>query len=107
MIINKLFEGCDVETGVDYLEHKEHFDALGGTVVYTGTIDAYYQCLVLLIIHRIVSFHAFFPVCRILSGDDGLRLSAKLKVLVLDYAGIRSLTVCVVDHRNTLMILLV
>ncbi len=43
MIINKLFEGCDVETGVDYLEHKEHYDALGGTVVYTGTIDAYYQ----------------------------------------------------------------
>ena len=40
MIINKLFEGCDVETGVDYLEHKEHYDALGGTVVYTGTIDA-------------------------------------------------------------------
>ena len=43
VIINKLFEGCDVETGVDYLEHKEHYDALGGTVVYTGTIDAYYQ----------------------------------------------------------------
>lgn len=43
VIINKLFEGCDVETGVDYLEHKEHYDALGGTVVYTGAIDAYYQ----------------------------------------------------------------
>ena len=43
VIINKLFEGCDIETGVDYLEHKEHYDALGETVVYTGTIDAYYQ----------------------------------------------------------------
>ena len=43
VIINKLFEGCDIETGVDYLEHKEHYDALGDNVVYTGTIDAYYQ----------------------------------------------------------------
>lgn len=43
MIINKLFEGCDIETGVDYLEHKEHYDSLGETVVYTGTIDAYYD----------------------------------------------------------------
>ena len=43
VIINKLFEGCDIETGVDYLEHREHYDALGETVVYTGTIDAYYQ----------------------------------------------------------------
>jgi len=42
VIISKLFEGCDMETGVDYLEHKEHYDALGETVVYTGTIDAYY-----------------------------------------------------------------
>ncbi len=42
-IIGKLFEGCDIETGVDYLEHKEHYDALGEKVVYTGMIDAYYQ----------------------------------------------------------------
>ena len=43
VIIDKLFEGCDIETGVDYLERKEYYDALGETVVYTGTIDAYYQ----------------------------------------------------------------
>ena len=43
VIIDKLFAGCDIETGVDYLEHREHYDALGETVVYTGTIDAYYQ----------------------------------------------------------------
>lgn len=42
VIIDKLFEGCDVETGVDYLEKKEHYDSLGDKVIYTGTIDAYY-----------------------------------------------------------------
>lgn len=43
VIIEKLFAGCDMETGVDYLEHKEHYDSLGETVVYTGAVDAYFQ----------------------------------------------------------------
>ncbi len=42
VIIDKLFEGCDIETGVDYLENREKYDALGETVVYTGTIDGFY-----------------------------------------------------------------
>jgi UDP-galactopyranose mutase len=42
VIIEKLFEGCDVEMGVDYLENKEYYDELGERVIYTGTIDAYY-----------------------------------------------------------------
>lgn len=42
VIIEKLFEGCDIEMGADYLEHKEHYDELGERVIYTGTIDAYY-----------------------------------------------------------------
>ena len=43
MIIEKLFEGCDMETGVDYLEKKEYYDSLGETIVYTGTLDSFYQ----------------------------------------------------------------
>lgn len=42
VIIDKLFAGCDIETGVDYLENRERYDSLVGTVVYTGTIDAYF-----------------------------------------------------------------
>jgi UDP-galactopyranose mutase len=42
-VIEKLFEGCDIETGADYLEHKEHYDSLGERVVYTGTLDSYYE----------------------------------------------------------------
>ena len=29
VIIDRLFEGCDIETGVDYLEKKEYYDGLG------------------------------------------------------------------------------
>ncbi|MDO4266855.1 MAG: UDP-galactopyranose mutase [Eubacteriales bacterium] len=43
VIIDKLFEGCDIETGTDYLANKAYYDSLGETVVYTGMIDAYYQ----------------------------------------------------------------
>ncbi|MCI8948470.1 MAG: UDP-galactopyranose mutase [Lachnospiraceae bacterium] len=42
VIIDKLFSGCDIETGVDYLEKKDHYDSLGERIIYTGTIDAYY-----------------------------------------------------------------
>ena len=43
VIIDRLFEGCDIETGVDYLEKKEYYDGIGEKIVYTGTIDAYYK----------------------------------------------------------------
>ena len=43
VIIDRLFEGCDIETGADYLEKKEYYDGLGEKIVYTGTIDAYYK----------------------------------------------------------------
>lgn len=42
VIIDKLFEGCEILTGVDYLENKEYYDSLGEKVIYTGMIDAYY-----------------------------------------------------------------
>lgn len=42
VLINALFEGCDVELGVDYNEEKEKYNALGEKVLYTGMLDAYY-----------------------------------------------------------------
>ena len=46
VLIDKLFKGADIETGVDFLENKEKYMAMGDRVVYTGAIDAYYDfCL--------------------------------------------------------------
>ncbi len=42
-LIEKLFEGAEIRTGVDYLESKEVYDTLGERVIYTGAIDAYYD----------------------------------------------------------------
>ena len=43
VIIQKLFEGCDIKTGTDYLKNRETYAGMGDTVVYTGTIDSYYD----------------------------------------------------------------
>ncbi|MFR5600903.1 MAG: UDP-galactopyranose mutase [Lachnospiraceae bacterium] len=43
VIIDKLFEGCDVELGVDYLENRDHYRQMADKVVYTGPIDRYFE----------------------------------------------------------------
>ena len=42
-VIEKMLEGADVRTGIDYLEHREELDAMADMVVYTGPVDAYYD----------------------------------------------------------------
>ena len=42
VLIEKLFAGCDIETGVNYLDNREKYNALAEKVVYTGPIDAYF-----------------------------------------------------------------
>ncbi len=41
-MLERMLEGVEVRTNVDYLEEKAALDALAGKVVYTGPIDAYF-----------------------------------------------------------------
>ena len=43
VLIEKLFAEADLETGVNYLENREKYDALAEKVVYTGAIDAFFD----------------------------------------------------------------
>lgn len=43
VLINALFEGCDVELGVDYNMDREKYNELGEKVLYTGTLDSLYD----------------------------------------------------------------
>ena len=46
LLIEKLFAGCDIVTGVDYLDNRSHWDAQVDKVVFTGPIDAFFgYCL--------------------------------------------------------------
>lgn len=41
-LIDRLLEYADVRTGVDFLEQPDTYRAMADTVIYTGTIDAYF-----------------------------------------------------------------
>ena len=45
-MVEKMLDGIDVRLEEDYLEKKETWDRLAGTVIYTGPVDAYFNwCL--------------------------------------------------------------
>ena len=43
VLIQALFEGCDVEFDVDYNENREKYNELGEKILYTGTLDSLYD----------------------------------------------------------------
>ena len=45
-LVERMLEGAEIRTGVDYFENREELKALADRVIYTGPIDAYFgHCL--------------------------------------------------------------
>lgn len=45
-MIENMLKGIEVRTGVNFLEHREEYEALADKILYTGPIDEYYSyCL--------------------------------------------------------------
>ena len=42
-MVERMLEGIECRTGVDYLADRENLNALVDTVVYTGAVDAYFD----------------------------------------------------------------
>ncbi len=42
-MVEKMLEGIEVRTGVDYLANKADFDKMAKRIIYTGPIDAYFN----------------------------------------------------------------
>ena len=42
-MVERMLDGIEVKTGVDYLENKDEWDAQAERVIYTGAIDAYFN----------------------------------------------------------------
>lgn len=42
-MVENMLDGIEVRLNVNYLEHKEEYDALADKVVYTGAIDEYFE----------------------------------------------------------------
>lgn len=43
VLINELFDGCDIELGVDYNKNREKYNEIAEKVLYTGTLDSLYD----------------------------------------------------------------
>ena len=42
-MIERMLDGCEVKTGIDYIKHKEEIDSLAENIIYTGEIDRYFD----------------------------------------------------------------
>ena len=55
-MVERMLEGVEVRLGVDYLENKAELDALADKIVYTGTVDSYFNYCYGPLEYRNVSF---------------------------------------------------
>ncbi len=55
-MVEQMLQGIEVLTGEDYLKNKTYWDGLAETVVYTGPIDAYFDCCFGPLAYRSVRF---------------------------------------------------
>lgn len=42
-IVEKMFRNCEILCSTDYLENKKKWNSMAGQVIYTGTVDAFYD----------------------------------------------------------------
>lgn len=56
VLINRLLEGIDTQTGCDYLKDKAYFDSLADKIVFSGSIDEYYNYCLGKLQYRTVNF---------------------------------------------------
>ena len=65
----KALEGCEIRLGTDYLADKAKYDALADKVVYTGTIDSYFDYCFGKLQYRSLRFETEVLRLRQLSGN--------------------------------------
>ena len=68
-MVEKMLDGIEVCLSTDYLADKAALDALAGTVVYTGPIDAYFGCRLGALQYRSVRFETQVLDCPNYQGN--------------------------------------
>ncbi len=68
-IIEKLLEGAEVRTGVDYLKERETYECAAGKIVFTGMIDEYYGYRLGALEYRSVRFETEVLNCDNYQGN--------------------------------------
>lgn len=68
-VIEKLLEGIEVRTGVDFLKERAEYEALAETIIYTGMIDEYYDYRLGALEYRSVRFETEVLDCGNYQGN--------------------------------------
>ncbi len=68
-ICEKMLDGAEIKLGCDYFSEKESLDALAQTVVYTGSIDAYFNYSLGALEYRSVRFDTEIVDCENVQGN--------------------------------------
>ena len=68
-IVEKLLAGSEVRTGVDFLKHREKYEALADKIIYTGMIDEYYDYKLGALEYRSVRFETETLDCENYQGN--------------------------------------
>ena len=67
--MEKLLEGSDVRTGVDFLKNRDEYEALADKIIYTGMIDEYYDYKLGALEYRSVRFETETLDCENYQGN--------------------------------------
>lgn len=68
-VIEKLLEGIEVRTGVDFLKERAEYETLAEMIIYTGMIDEYYGCRLGALEYRSVRFETEVLECGNYQGN--------------------------------------
>lgn len=68
-VVEKLLEGIEVRTGVDFLKERAEYEALAETIIYTGMIDEYYGYRLGALEYRSVRFETEVLDCGNYQGN--------------------------------------
>lgn len=68
-VVEKLLEGAEVRTGVDFLKEREQYEVLADQIIYTGMIDEYYGYRLGALEYRSVKFETEVLDCDNYQGN--------------------------------------
>lgn len=68
-VVEKLLEGAEVRTGVDFLKEREQYEVLADQIIYTGMIDEYYGYRLGALEYRSVRFETEVLDCDNYQGN--------------------------------------
>lgn len=88
-IINKMFMGCDIELGVDFVKNREKYQNIAKKIIYTGPIDEYYEYKLGTLEYRSLKFE-----------EEMLNVDNYQGVAVVNYTDVRIPFTRIIEHKH-------